>query len=80
MNKFNAKLFEAGFFEHHFELYKNIGYHLRHDSFYLVNGNFPRIQENDLREGVGDVKYSIIVSNCQEFIQAEIQVLDKISS
>lgn len=80
LNKFNAKLFEAGFFEHHLELYKNIGYHLRHESFYLVNGNFPRIQENDLREGVGDVKYSIIVSNCQEFIQSEIQVLEKISS
>lgn len=80
LNKFNAKLFEAGFFEHHFELYKNIGYHLRHESFYLVNGSFPRIQENDLREGVGDVKYSIIVSNCQEFIQSEIQVLEKISS
>jgi len=80
LNKFNAKLFEAGFFEHHFELYKNIGYHLRHESFYLVNGNFPRIQENDLREGVGDVKYSIIVSNCQEYIQSEIQVLEKISN
>ncbi|MBU3662042.1 MAG: PD-(D/E)XK motif protein, partial [Bacteroidetes bacterium] len=80
LNKFNAKLFEAGFFEHHIELYKNTGYHLRNENFYLVNGNFPRIQENDLREGVGDVKYSIIVSNCQEFIQSEIQVLEKISS
>ncbi len=78
LNRFKAKLYEVGYFEQH-EFYNNIGYHIRQANYYKVEGDFPRLQENELRNGVGDVKYSIIISQCQEYIQSENEVLEKIS-
>ena len=74
LNRFRSKLYEAGYFEQHLLLYDTIGYFIRQDTFYSVEAAFPRIQENELRSGVGDVKYSIILSQCDEFIQTEESV------
>ena len=79
LNRFKAKLYEVGYFEQHEDSYNRIGYHIRQDNFYKVEGEFPRIQENELRKGIGDVKYSIIISQCQVYIQSEFQVLNNIS-
>jgi hypothetical protein len=79
-NRFKAKLYEVGYFEHQASLYDNIGYHIRQDNFYLVENEFPRIQEGEIRSGVGDVKYSIILSQCQDYLQTEEQVFQKIST
>ncbi len=76
LNRFKAKLYEVGYFEQQEDLYNNIGYHIRQDTFYKVEGEFPRLQENELRNGVGDVKYSIIVSQCQQYIQSELHVFE----
>ena len=67
LNQFKFKLFEGGYFEQHSPLYDSLGYFIRQDSFYRVEGDFPRIQENEIRSGVGDVKYSIIISQCQSY-------------
>ena len=74
LNRFRSKLYEAGYFEQHLLLYDTVGYFIRQDTFYSVEAAFPRIQENELRSGVGDVKYSIILSQCDEFIQTEESV------
>ena len=79
LNRFKAKLYEAGYFDQQEELYTAIGYHIRQDNYYKVEREFPRIEENDLRSGVGDVKYSIIISQCQQYIQSESQVLENLS-
>ncbi len=79
-NRFKAKLYEAGYFEHQASLYESIGYHIRQDNFYLVENDFPRIQEGEIRNGVGDVKYSIILSQCQDYLQTEEQVFKTIST
>lgn len=79
-NRFKAKLYEVGYFEHQALLYESIGYHIRQDNFYLVENEFPRIQEGEIRSGIGDVKYSIILSQCQDYLQTEEQVFQKISS
>lgn len=71
MNRFKAKLYEGGYFEHHRQVYDSIGYFIRNDVFYKVRDGFPRIQENELRSGVGDVKYTVIASHCEEYIQSE---------
>lgn len=71
MNKFNSKLLAAGYFNHHRELYNDTGYLLRHENYYKVELDFPRIEEADVRHGVGDVKYSIIVSGCQDYLISE---------
>jgi hypothetical protein len=76
INRFKSKLYEAGYFEQHSHLYESIGYFIRQDHFYLVENEFPRIQEKEIRSGVGDVKYSIIVSQCEAFKQTEQYVFE----
>lgn len=65
---FNSKLIEAGYFDKHNSLYEHKGYFIRQEIFYKVEKDFPRIEEKDVSFGVGDVKYTIIVSNCHNFI------------
>jgi hypothetical protein len=79
LNRFNAKLLEGGYFNHHETLYNDIGYLIRQEMFYRVQGNFPRIEEQDIRNGVGDVKYSIIVSQASEFVQSEPEVFQTLN-
>ena len=42
-------------------------YAIRSQHFFDVRGNFPRIVEGDLRKGVGDVHYSILLSECEHY-------------
>lgn len=67
---FNTKLFEAGYFDKDSSYYQSKGYFIRQAVFYKVENEFPRIEEKDISFGVGDVKYTIIVSNCQNYIKA----------
>jgi putative PD-(D/E)XK family protein DUF4420 len=75
-NKFKSKIYEVGYFELQRSLYDGKGYFIRQNVFYKVESDFPRIEENDLRIGVGDVKYSIILSQCTPFIIDEKTVYD----
>jgi hypothetical protein len=78
LNKFKSKIYEAGYFDIHRILYETLGYHIRQEVFYKVENDFPRIEENDIRMGVGDVKYSIILSQCTPFVISENEVFDTI--
>ena len=78
LNKFKSKIYEVGYFDLQRSLYETVGYFIRQDVFYKVENDFPRIQENEIRVGVGDVKYSIILSQCLSFVQDETQVFEKI--
>jgi hypothetical protein len=79
LNRFRSKLYEAGYFEHQADLYSGTGYFIRNESFYCVTDNFPRIQENEIRSGVGDVKYSIILSNCKDYEESEYTVFENLT-
>lgn len=79
LNRFRNKLLEAGYFDQHRILYANQGYSIKKDIFYLVKNEFPRIEEKDIRNGVGDIKYSIIISQCSEYKVTEEQVFKAIS-
>jgi hypothetical protein len=72
-------LFEGGYFEQHSNLYSPVGYFVRNDTFYKVENDFPRIIENEIRSGVGDVKYSIILSQCGSYSQPEEEVFENLS-
>lgn len=76
LNKFKNKVYEVGYFESHRNLYDAAGYFIRQDVFYKVESDFPRIQENEIRVGVGDVKYSIILSQCSGFVRDEAFVYE----
>lgn len=75
LNKFKSKIYEVGYFDLQRSLYESIGYFIRQNIFYKVENDFPRIQENEIRVGIGDVKYSIILSQCTTFIIEEEIVL-----
>ncbi len=66
--QFRSKLLHAGYFNHHRLLYDNTGYHIRQVNYYLVSKDFPRIEEKDIRKGVGDGTYSIILSEYKGYI------------
>ena len=73
--EFQNKLIEAGYLSAQRVLYQDLGYYVRQATFYKVEGEFPRMEEKDVPDGVGDVKYSIIVSQCSGFIKNESEVL-----
>jgi hypothetical protein len=79
LNKFKNKLLEAGYFDNHRNQYSETGYFIRNEIFYKVENEFPRIEETEIRNGVGDVKYSIIISQCSGYADTEEQVLQKVT-
>lgn len=80
LNSFRLKLFEVGYFDMHKPIYKDIGYNIRQENIYKVEGEFPRITENEIRDGVGDVKYSIVVADCLSFVRTEPELFKNILS
>jgi hypothetical protein len=66
-NLFKLKLLESGYYDIHKALYDERGYTIRQENLYRVSGNFPRITENQIPIGVGDVRYSIVLSESEEW-------------
>lgn len=66
-NDFELKLLEAGYYDIHKPLYNEKGYIIRQNNVYHVFGKFPRITEKDIPIGVGDVKYSIVISESEKW-------------
>src|SRR5690606_17591773 len=64
---FGLKLLQGGYYNDHKPLYENKGYHIRQETSYEVRDDFPRIQEGEVRNGVGDITYSIIISYCNSY-------------
>ncbi len=63
---FEEKLLDEGYTDAHAELYKS-GYAFRNVRVYRVGPDFPRVLESDLKPGVGDVSYSVVLSACEPF-------------
>lgn len=70
-NRFRNKLLEAGYFDQHKNLYDTPGYYVKKENFYLIGEEFPRIQKTDLRDGVEEVRYSIMIGQCSSFTVSE---------
>lgn len=66
-NLFKLKLLESGYYDIHKPLYDERGYSIRQENLYRVSGSFPRITENQIPIGVGDVRYSIVLSESEEW-------------
>lgn len=58
------RLFNSGYLDAHEEKYTHKGYVERSLNLFKVEEGFPRITERDLVNGVGDVKYSVNISEC----------------
>jgi hypothetical protein len=68
-------LFEVGYLDIHIARYENIGYTIREHNYFRVGADFPKIIESDLRNGVGDVRYTISVAECKRFSIPESEVI-----
>jgi len=79
INIFKLKLIESGYFDIHKKLYDDTGYTIRQENIYSVIGNFPRITEKQIPTGVGDIKYSIVLSESEEWKIDESRLFDNIS-
>lgn len=75
-------LFESGYLDCHAATYAVRGYTVRESNFFEVRDGFPRIVESDLRKGVGDVRYTVSVAECKNYLFPETrvhQLLDRIA-
>ena len=67
LSEFNSLLIEAGYIDSQSNKYEPTGYSMRESAVFLVEKEFPRIRENEVRPGVGDVRYSISVAQCRNY-------------
>ncbi len=73
LSEFNSLLIEAGYLDVQRSRYENTGYSIRESGFFLVENDFPRIRESDIRSGVGDVQYTISVAQCRNYQISEAE-------
>ena len=66
--RFTAILLESGYHPIQARKYDTTGYSVRNTTFFHVGDGFPRITEDQLPNGVGDVRYSVSVAECQHFV------------
>ncbi|MCH8568736.1 MAG: PD-(D/E)XK motif protein [Balneolales bacterium] len=79
LNSFKLKLLEFGYFDHHKEFYSSTGYNIRQTICYKITDDFPRIIESMIPAGVGDVKYSLIISANDKWLVNLKDLISKIS-
>lgn len=76
---FKSKLLDGNYFNHHRTLYDYTGYEIRQRTFYDVKDNFPRLTEKAIPTGVGEVKYTIVISYCNPYEIDESEIFDSIT-
>ena len=79
VTELKSRLLKGGYFTIHRPFYEDSGYQLRSEAFYIIKDNFPRLEERMIPKGVGDVKYTIILSDYSEYIVNESLVFETIS-
>lgn len=67
LDDFNAKLIEAGYLDSHRELYSDMRYKHRKTAFFKVTEDFPRITSRDLRVGISECSYVVILTACAPY-------------
>lgn len=72
---FTMKLAEYGYFAEMKNLYKNITYQIREKQFYIVKDEFPRIKENETRDGLINAEYDISLSAAQTYKVSQDEVI-----
>ncbi len=68
---FNEQLFTLGYLDSESSWYEKTGYAVLSQKAYKVEGDFPRIRMKDIPRAVGDVKYSVVLSACTEYLMKD---------
>jgi hypothetical protein len=74
----NSKLVRVGYLTEQRGLYDEPRYTVRRQRFWHVTGDFPRITEADLRQGVGDCEYRISATGLEEYLVPAEEVLSTV--
>ena len=74
LHRFNTGLIHAGYFDEHAPMYQDRCYKIRWEQAYRISGDFPRIMERDLRNGVSNVTYTINTSACEEYAVTDTEL------
>ena len=69
--EFNASLIRVGFLADHANLYDDLRYRVRRELTWRVAGAFPRLVENDLRNGVGSCSYQISTAGLDDYLVSD---------
>jgi hypothetical protein len=72
---FEDALLAVGYLDAHAIRYAHPGYLIREHHFCEVKDEFPRIVGDDLRDGVGDVTYSVSVAACLPYEVKEAEFI-----
>jgi hypothetical protein len=78
LTRFRSLLAEAGYFDHQRDLYEEPQYVVRQENSFEVKEEFPRIQPNETRNGVGDLRYTVNVADCMLWKISEEALFNKI--
>lgn len=78
--QFEDRLFAAGYSDAHAPRYVRTSYSQRARNYFSVGEGFPRITEQMLLPGTGDVNYSVAVSACMPFRVEEVEARQIIAS
>ncbi len=78
LSVFRLKLMEAGYFDNHTEVYESAGYSIRQENIYKVTDDFPKITESMIPPGVGDLRYSIVISANENWTLNEENLFTKL--
>lgn len=68
IESFNEKLFQTGYLDSEAGWYRRTGFHTIKQNAYKIGSGFPRITLESVPNGVGDIKYSIVLSACSDFL------------
>lgn len=64
LKMFKEKLIRYGYLDGHIEQYSLSGYAVIDAMYYHVDEAFPKITHTNVPEGIGDLKYSVMLSAC----------------
>lgn len=77
-SSFEGALLERGYLDAQAWRYQKTGYVIRESNAFHVTGDFPRLTERNLPLGVGDLAYSVSVSECKKFTVPLEEVIARI--
>jgi len=78
VTEFDSKLLDIGYHDSQSGLYATKKYQVVGVTFFGVGGEFPRILDSELRNGVGDVEYSISASSCASYQIKKVELIEKL--
>lgn len=79
LSELNSLLIETGYLDTHRTKYEPTAYSIRESGIFLIENDFPRIRECEIRSGVGDVRYSIAVAQCKNYQITESSFFETLS-